>query len=168
MVGGPFECIGMDFLEMDIAKSGNKCTLVFQDYLTKWPEVYSVMDWPLPDVFSRLVGLLETWYTLMDYTWSCRRNPIGSVAGDCTFDWGGTVASLRRLSIDWMEWFNRTFKQMLAKIVWNKGYDWGCIIRTCSNGLPNNTSHHQQVRHPSISFMGRMLAYQQGWILVLP
>ena len=43
-VGGIFECIGMDFLEMDTAKSGNKYTLVFQDYLSKWPEVYPVKD----------------------------------------------------------------------------------------------------------------------------
>ena len=35
-VGGIFECIGMDFLEMDKAKSRNKYALVFQDYLSKW------------------------------------------------------------------------------------------------------------------------------------
>ena len=39
MVGGIFECIDMDFLEMDIAKSGNKYPLVYQDYLSKWIEV---------------------------------------------------------------------------------------------------------------------------------
>jgi len=39
-VGGPFKCIGMDFLEMDTGKSGNKYALVSQDYLSKWPEVY--------------------------------------------------------------------------------------------------------------------------------
>lgn len=43
-VGGIFECIGMNFPEMDTARSGNKYTLrlVFQDYLSKWPEVYPV------------------------------------------------------------------------------------------------------------------------------
>ena len=43
-VGGPFECIGMDFIEMDCSRKGNRYALVIQDYLTKWPEVY-----PLPD-----------------------------------------------------------------------------------------------------------------------
>jgi len=43
-VGGPFECIGMDFVEMDRSKDGDRYASVIQDYLTKWPEVY-----PLPD-----------------------------------------------------------------------------------------------------------------------
>ena len=34
-VGGPFECVGMDFLEMDRSKEGNRYALVFQDYLAK-------------------------------------------------------------------------------------------------------------------------------------
>ena len=34
-VGGAFECIGMDFKQMDVSHSGNQYTLVFQDYLTK-------------------------------------------------------------------------------------------------------------------------------------
>ena len=38
-VGGIFECIGMDFLEMDTVKSGNKYAFVFQGYLSKWPIV---------------------------------------------------------------------------------------------------------------------------------
>ena len=43
-VGGPFHCIGMDFREMDQSKRGNCYALVFQDYLSKWPEVYAVSD----------------------------------------------------------------------------------------------------------------------------
>ena len=40
LVGGPFDMIGMDFVELDVSKSGNRYALVFQDYLSKWPEVY--------------------------------------------------------------------------------------------------------------------------------
>ena len=43
-VSGPFDCNGMDYKEMDLSKSGNRYALVFQDYLTKWPEVYAVAD----------------------------------------------------------------------------------------------------------------------------
>ena len=43
-VGGSFECIGMDFIEMDKSKGGNRHAFVIQDYLTKWPEVYAVQD----------------------------------------------------------------------------------------------------------------------------
>ena len=43
-VGEPFECVGMDFKEFDVSKEGNRYALVFQDYLTKWPEVFPVAD----------------------------------------------------------------------------------------------------------------------------
>ena len=34
----------MDFKEMDMSKKGIRYTLAFQDYLTKWPEVFTVQD----------------------------------------------------------------------------------------------------------------------------
>ena len=43
-VGGLFDCIGMDIVELDKTKDGNRYTLVFQDYLSKWPEVYALPD----------------------------------------------------------------------------------------------------------------------------
>ena len=43
-MGGAFECMGMDFKEMDKSKLGNRYALVLQDYLTKWPEIYAVPD----------------------------------------------------------------------------------------------------------------------------
>ena len=43
-VGEPFACIGIDFKEMDESYDKNRFALVFQDYLSKWPEVYAVAD----------------------------------------------------------------------------------------------------------------------------
>ena len=43
-VGGVFECVGMEFVELDLSSSGNRYALVFQDYLSKWPEVYAVSN----------------------------------------------------------------------------------------------------------------------------
>ena len=43
-VGEPFECLGMDFKEMDLSNQVNWYALVLQDYLTKWPEVFAVPD----------------------------------------------------------------------------------------------------------------------------
>ena len=34
-VGEPFDCVGMDFVELYVTQDGNRYTLVFQDYLTK-------------------------------------------------------------------------------------------------------------------------------------
>jgi len=41
-VGELFESVGMDFKEFDVSNRGNRYALVFQDYLTKWPEVFPV------------------------------------------------------------------------------------------------------------------------------
>ena len=43
-VGEPFSYIGMDFKEMDESYDKNRFALVFQDYLSKWPEVYAVPE----------------------------------------------------------------------------------------------------------------------------
>ena len=41
----------MDIKEFDVSTKGNRYVLVFQDYLTKWPEVY-----PIPDHQVRTVA----------------------------------------------------------------------------------------------------------------
>ena len=57
-VGEPFECIGMDIKEFDMSSKGNRYALVFQDYLTKWPEVYPLPDHKAPTVAGCLVDLI--------------------------------------------------------------------------------------------------------------
>jgi len=34
-VGGPFDMIGMEFVELDVSRSGNRYALAFKDYLSK-------------------------------------------------------------------------------------------------------------------------------------
>ena len=46
----PFQCVGMGFKEMDTSTNGNRYALVFQDYLTKWPEDFPVKDIQWPNV----------------------------------------------------------------------------------------------------------------------
>jgi len=58
-VGDPFDTIGMDFVELDASKQGNRYTLVFQDYLSKWLEVY-------PTGEQRL-SVYRTWCGGMEY-----------------------------------------------------------------------------------------------------
>ena len=57
-IGGPFECIGMDFVELDKSTDGNCYALVFQDYLTKWPEVYAVNNRRATTVAGCLLDLI--------------------------------------------------------------------------------------------------------------
>ena len=57
-VGGAFECLGMDFKELDLSNSGNHYALVFQDYLSKWLEVYAVPDRKAETVAKCLVDVI--------------------------------------------------------------------------------------------------------------
>ena len=57
-VGEPFSCIGMDFKEMDESSDKNRFALVFQDYLSKWPEVYAVANRTASTVAKCLADLI--------------------------------------------------------------------------------------------------------------
>ena len=57
-VGAPFECVGMDCVEFDNSIAGNHYALVFQDYLTKWLEVYAVDNRRAETVAECLVDLI--------------------------------------------------------------------------------------------------------------
>jgi len=57
-VGEPFECIGMDIKEFDVSTKGNRYALVFQDCLTKWPEVYLIPDHQARTVADCLADLI--------------------------------------------------------------------------------------------------------------
>ena len=43
-VGGPFDRVGVDVVQLPTSRKGNKYAIVFVDYLTKWPEVFPARD----------------------------------------------------------------------------------------------------------------------------
>ena len=50
--------IGMDFVELDVSKSGSRYALVFRDYLSKWPEVYALSNRKVESVAKCLHDLV--------------------------------------------------------------------------------------------------------------
>lgn len=54
-VGGPFDRIGVDVLQLPKTRSGNRYCVVFMDYLTKWPEVFATADQTAPTIARLLV-----------------------------------------------------------------------------------------------------------------
>ena len=43
-VGGPFNRLGVDVLQLPLTRNGNRYVVVFADYLTKWVEAFPVPD----------------------------------------------------------------------------------------------------------------------------
>ena len=43
-VEGPFHWVGVDVFQFVKSHSGNQYAIVFTDYLTKWPEMFTTTD----------------------------------------------------------------------------------------------------------------------------
>ena len=54
-VGGPFDRVGVDVLQLPKSSSGNRYAVVFMDYLTKWPEVFATADQSASTIAKLLV-----------------------------------------------------------------------------------------------------------------
>ena len=130
-VGGPFDMIGMDFVELDVSRSGNRYALVFQDYLSKWPEVYALSNRRAETVAK----------CLQDLVW--RHGVPNQIVHDRAAEFLADVLQetagllgVRQLPTSGghpqtdglVERFNRTLKQMLAKIVTKGGRDWDELL----------------------------------------
>ena len=129
-VGGPFECVGMDFVEFDKSAAGNQYALVFQDYLTKWPEVYAVDNRRAETVAECLVDLI--------WRHGVPRRIIHDRAAEFLAEVLQETAHIMGISQlptsgghpqtnGLVERFNRTLKQMFCKLV-NKGRNWNKLL----------------------------------------
>ena len=130
-VTGPFDYIGMDFVELDMSRQGNRYALVFQDYLSKYPEVYALAD-------RRATTVAKC---LMDLVW--KHGVPNKIIHDRAPEFLSQVLqeTAELLGISQLptsgghpqtdglvERFNRTLKQMLTKMVTKKGRDWDTLL----------------------------------------
>ena len=130
-VGEPFACIGMDFKEMDESCDKNRFALVFQDYLSKWPEVYAVADRTAPTVAKCLADLIYRHGVPSTIIHDRAPEFLSDVLQDTAF-----ILGIKQLPTSpshpqcdgLVERFNRTLKLMLAKLVENKGHDWDRLL----------------------------------------
>ena len=54
-VGGPFNRVGVDVLQLPKSSHGNCYDVLFMDYLTKWSEVFATADQSTPTIAKLLV-----------------------------------------------------------------------------------------------------------------
>ena len=130
-VGKPFECLGMDFKEMDVSEDGNKYALVFQDYLTKWPEVFAVKDRTATTVSKCLAELVWRHGVPAKIIHDRAAEFLLDVLQDTA-----AILGLKQLPTSGghpqtdglVERFNRTLKMMLVKLVEKMGKNWDKLL----------------------------------------
>ena len=126
--GEPFECVGMDFKEMD---TRNRYALVFQDYLTKWPEVFPVKDRSATTVATCLAELVWRHGVPAKIIHDRAAEFLSDVLQDTA-----VILGIKQLptsgghpqSDGLVERFNRTLKTMLMKLVEKKGKNWDKLL----------------------------------------
>ena len=162
-VGGPFDCIGMDFVELDLSRQGNRYALVFQDYLSKWPEVYALTDRKATTVAKCLTDLVWKHGVPNKIIHDRAAEFLSEVLQDTA-----ELLGINQLPTSGghpqtdglVERFNRTLKQMLAKMVTKKGRDWDCYWAQYCLHIVQRLTHPLDCRH-SIFFMEETHNYQQ-------
>lgn len=130
-VGEPFECVGMDFKEMDTSTDGNRYALVFQDYLTKWPEVFPVGDRTATTVAKCLAELVWRHGVPAKIVHDRAAEFLSDVLQDTA-----AILGVKQLPTSGghpqtdglVERFNRTLKTMLMKLVEKKGKNWDELL----------------------------------------
>ena len=134
-VGGAFDCIGMDFVELDKTKDGNKYALVFQDYLSKWPEVYALPDWKAETVARCLLDLV--WQHGVP---NCIIHDRAAEFLSDVLQETATLIGVKQLPTSGghpqtdglVERFKKTLKQMLSKVVDKRGQNWDKLLGAVS------------------------------------
>ena len=146
-VGEPFACVGMDFKEMDESCDKNRFALVFQDYLSKWPEVYAVADRTAQTVAKCLADVIYTHGVPSAIIHDSAPEFLSDILQDTAFILGIKTTSPSHPQCDGLvERFNRALKLMLSKLVENKGRDWDRLLspvlfsyRTTPHSFTNET-----------------------------
>ena len=130
-VGEPFSCIGMDIKEMDESYDNNRYALVFQDYLSKWPEVYAVADRTALTVAKCLADVIYRHGVPSTIIHDRASEFLSDILQDTTFVLGikQLPTSPAHPQCDGLaERFNWTLKAMLSKLVTDKGRDWDRLL----------------------------------------
>ena len=150
-VGGPFHCVGMDFKEMDQSKRGNRYALVFQDYLSKWPEVYAVSDRKATTVAQCLADLIWRHGVPVQIIHDRAAEFLSDVLQETAEVLGVTQlpTSGGHPQTDGMvERLNRTLKQMLSKIVSKLSLFSQRLQRLMPLQYPHRVLRHRHQRAP--------------------
>ena len=127
-VAGPFDCVGVDVLQLPHTLDGNQYAVVFVDYLTKWPEVFAVPDQTAETIANLFVKEIISRHGVPAKLLSDRGTNFLSELMQEICKLMGTekvnTSSYHPQTDGLVERFNRTLTAMLAKTVEKDGRDW--------------------------------------------
>lgn len=124
----PFEMIGVDVLQLPLLHLGNQYAVVFQDYLTKWPEVFAVADQQAKTIARLLVEHIVARHGVPQRLLSDRGSnflsalvqEVCKLLGTTTVNTSGYHPQCDGI----VEKFNSTLINMLSKSVAKHGRHW--------------------------------------------
>ena len=163
-VDGPFDRVGVDVLKMPKTKHGNTYIVVFMDYLTKWPEAFATPDHSSLTIAKLFVEKIISRHGV-PHQLLFNRGPaflsklflgICSILGVKKVN----TTAYHPQTDGFVERFNRTLADMLAKRQGNGDKGWDEIQPLCSL-LTGLQSRYQLVSPRSAYCMGVTLSYLQ-------
>ena len=126
-VAGPFDRLGIDVLKLPKSRHGNTCAVVFMDYLTKWPEVFTTRDQSALTIAKLLVEEIISRHGVPHQLLSDRGPSFLSCLMTEVFRLMGikvNTTAYHPQSDGLVERFNWTLLDMLAKTVKPGAVDW--------------------------------------------
>ena len=127
-VGGPFDRVGVDVLQLPRTRNGNKYAVVFIDYLTKWPEVFATADQTAPTIAKLLVeGVISRHglpHQLLSDRGPCFLSKLLLGICECIGVKKVNTSAYHPQSDGLVERFNRTLTDMLVKSVAPGTMEW--------------------------------------------
>ena len=127
-MGGPFDRVGVDVLQLPTSRKGNKYAIVFVDYLTKWPEVFPARDQSALTIGKLLVERIIPTHGVPSQLLSDRGAAFLSKLMYELYKLLGikkvSTTAYHPQTDGLMERFNRTLTDMLSKRVHPSGKDW--------------------------------------------
>ena len=126
-VGGPFEKLGVDILEMPLTVNGNRYIIVFMDYLTKWVEAYATSDQTTETVADCLVDVVCRHGVPRELVSDRGANLLSHLMQEICEEFGikkVNSTSYHPQTDGLVENFNKTLRSMLAKYARQLGDNW--------------------------------------------
>ena len=121
----------MDIKEFDISSRGNRHALTYQDYLTKWPEVYPIPNHKAHTVVDCLADLIYRHGFPSRIIHDLAPEFLSNILQDTA-----AIFGLQQLPTSGghpqtdglVEWLNQTLRVMLTKLVNHKDKNWDTKI----------------------------------------